>query len=114
MSSQLASFGLTKTDPIEQETQDLEDAKYYGVSRQEYMRRKSLAGRMCPSKYDFGEPDILGPCYETIMKTGQAPPNAVPQDEAAFDRQECIRAGRRGPDIEACVRDSALYRRGVR
>jgi hypothetical protein len=110
----LANYGLTETDPIEQETQDLQDARYWGLSRQEYMKRKSLAGRMCPSKWDFGEPDSNGPCYQTIMKTGQAPPNADPQDEATFDRQMCIKAGKRGPDIEACVRASALWRRGAR
>jgi hypothetical protein len=110
----LAGYGLTLTDPIEQETEDLQDAKSWGLSRQEYMRRTSLAGRMCPSKYDFGKPDPDSQCYQTIMKTGQAPPNSVPQDEATFDRQMCINAGARGPDIEACVRASALYRRGVR
>jgi hypothetical protein len=48
------------------------------------------------------------------MKTGQVPSGAVPQDEATFDRQMCIKAGKRGHEIEACVRDSALWRRGVR
>jgi hypothetical protein len=110
----LADYGLTPTDPIEQETEDLQDAKSWGLSRQEYIRRKSIAARMCPSKWDFGEPDTDAPCYQTVMKTGQAPPNSVPQDEATFDRQMCIRAGKRGPDIEECVRASALWRRGVR
>jgi hypothetical protein len=36
------------------------------------------------------------------------------QQEAAYDRDMCIRAGYRGPDIEQCVRDSALWRRGYR
>jgi hypothetical protein len=35
--------------------------------------RKSLAGRI------FGEPDILEPCYQTVMKTGEAPPGAQQQ-----------------------------------
>src|SRR5215467_5574924 len=33
------------------------------------------------------------------------------QREESYDRQMCVRAGFRGPDIEQCVRDSALYRR---
>src|SRR5262245_29420016 len=51
----LIRYGLTATDPIEQETRDLQDAKSSGLSRQEYMRRRSIAGRMCPSGYYFGD-----------------------------------------------------------
>jgi hypothetical protein len=36
------------------------------------------------------------------------------QQEAAYDRRMCVRVGYRGPDIEQCVLDSAVYRRGVR
>jgi hypothetical protein len=33
------------------------------------------------------------------------------QRERAYDREMCLRAGFRGPDVDQCVRDSALYRR---
>jgi clan AA aspartic protease (TIGR02281 family) len=36
------------------------------------------------------------------------------EQEQAYDRQECQRAGYRGPDVEQCVRDSAAWRRGYR
>jgi hypothetical protein len=36
------------------------------------------------------------------------------QQEQAYDRQKCIGVGRTGPDIDQCVRDSGLYRRGYR
>jgi hypothetical protein len=36
------------------------------------------------------------------------------QREQGYDRQKCIEVGRMGPDIEQCVRDSGLYRRGYR
>jgi ATP-dependent protease ClpP protease subunit len=110
----LSNYGLTPTDPIEQETQDLQDAKAWGLNRQEYIRRKSTAARMCPGKYNFGAPDPDSECYQTTMKTGQAPPNSVPQDEATFDRQMCIKVGKRGPEIEDCVQASALWRRSMR
>ena len=104
----LASYGLTETDPIEQETLDLKDAQYYGVSRQEYMRRQSLAERICPSVW--GGPDIGSECYETVMKTGQTPPKSVPQGVAAFDRQWCIRAGKSRAELENCVRERVEFR----
>jgi ATP-dependent protease ClpP protease subunit len=108
---ELVRYGLTEIDPIEQETRDLEEAQSWGLSRQEYIRRKSIAGQMCPSKYDFGDGDPDSQCYQTTMKTGQAPPNSVPQDELAFYRQMCIKVGKRGPEIEGCVRASYLERR---
>jgi hypothetical protein len=36
------------------------------------------------------------------------------QREQAYDRQTCIRAGYRDPNVEQCVRDSAAWRRGAR
>ena len=46
------AYGLTDTDPIEQETVDLQDAQYWGItSRQEYIRRKALTVEACPGKF---------------------------------------------------------------
>jgi clan AA aspartic protease (TIGR02281 family) len=36
------------------------------------------------------------------------------QEETTYDRQNCLKAGYTGPDVEQCVRDSAAWRRGVR
>ena len=33
------------------------------------------------------------------------------QREESYDRQMCLRAGFRGPDVDQCVRDSGIYRR---
>ena len=65
---ELANYGLTTVDPIAMETLDLQEAKSNGLDRQEYMRRKVLAEAQC------GGPTSSGtPCYENILKTGQAP-----------------------------------------
>jgi len=36
------------------------------------------------------------------------------QKEEAYDRAMCVKVGYRGPDIDQCVRDSAVWRRGAR
>src|SRR5439155_1211256 len=36
------------------------------------------------------------------------------QQEQTYDREKCLKAGYTGPDVEQCVRDSGLYRRGYR
>ena len=33
------------------------------------------------------------------------------QQEQAYDREMCLKAGKTGPDVDQCVRDSGLYRR---
>jgi hypothetical protein len=66
----LIEYGLTYEDPIAQETTDLERAQESGLSRQEYMRRKTLAERQCG-----GPVAINSKCYQGIMRTGQMPSN---------------------------------------
>jgi hypothetical protein len=61
----LANYGLTETDPVEQEMSDLQEAQYFGLDRSQYIERKQLAAKLCPS--------TLTPCYQQIMKTGHAP-----------------------------------------
>jgi hypothetical protein len=68
----LESYGFTLFDPVEEEATEVEDAQSWGLNRQEYMRRKSLAAQQCPGR--FGVPDQSTPCYLTVMKTGRAPP----------------------------------------
>jgi hypothetical protein len=62
---QLANYGLTSADPIAQETLDLQEAKQYGLDRQEYMRRKTVAESRCG-----GPASILSQCYQSILKNG--------------------------------------------
>jgi hypothetical protein len=60
----LNSYGLTFEDPIAQETWDLGQAQFYGLNRQEYVRRKTLAENQCG-------PMVSSECYRNIMKTGR-------------------------------------------
>jgi hypothetical protein len=64
----LVNYGLTETDPVEQETSDLQEAQYFGLDRSQYIERKHLAAKLCPNS--------LTPCYQQIMKTGLAPTSA--------------------------------------
>ena len=81
----LVRYGITPTDPIEQETMDLQDAQFWGINdRQEYIRRKSFAATTCPGR--FGVPDIHTTCYQAIMKTGRAPVQAPNQSTDDFSQ----------------------------
>jgi hypothetical protein len=69
----LASYGLTYEDPIARETKELQIAQKYGLSRQEYMRRKALAMSRCTSPTTF--------CAQKIIETGRADPRVSPDEE---------------------------------
>ena len=60
----LNSYGLTFEDPIKQETWDLEQAQFYKLDRQEYMRRKTLAENRCGLL-------VSSECYRNIIETGR-------------------------------------------
>jgi hypothetical protein len=63
--AELNQHGLLEIDPVTAEESDLTQARYYGLDRQEYMRRKLLAEAQC------GGPGSLGTgCYKSIMKNG--------------------------------------------
>ena len=49
---ELQAFGLSGTDPVEQETEDATDASDYGISKAECIRRKASLDRVCPW-FDF-------------------------------------------------------------
>jgi hypothetical protein len=102
----LTSYGLTLTDPIEQETEDLEDAQSWGLDRQEYMRRKSIAGRACP----IGEPDSRAQCYQTVMKTGQTPSQAPSQ--AGFSMTDEYSTPAAWQESNGIGRERFSFRRG--
>ena len=42
------AFGLSGTDPVEQETRDAMDASWYGISKSELLRRKANVDKVCP------------------------------------------------------------------
>lgn len=68
----LKSYGLTDTDPIEQETEDLGEAQLWGISsRKDLIERRSQAAKACPGR--FGVPDVGSLCYQAVMKTGHVP-----------------------------------------
>jgi len=46
---ELEAFGLSGTDPVEQDTEDATDASRYGISKTECIRRKASLDRVCPS-----------------------------------------------------------------
>jgi hypothetical protein len=69
----LLNYGLTSTDPIEQETLELQDAQWFKLDRQEYMQRKAVTERVCPK--DHGFPEIE--CRFAIME-GRPPPASRP------------------------------------
>jgi hypothetical protein len=45
---ELKAFGLSGTDPVEQETEDATDASNYGISKTELIRRKNMLDEVCP------------------------------------------------------------------
>jgi ATP-dependent protease ClpP protease subunit len=68
----LNGYGLTWIDPIEQETNDLQEARSMGLDRQEHIRRQALAnakcGKLMDPKVDFV---VAVACRATVMKTGR-------------------------------------------
>jgi hypothetical protein len=69
----LNGYGLTYEDPIARETKELQIAQKYGLSRQEYMRRKALATSRCARPTTF--------CYQKIIETGRVDPRISPDED---------------------------------
>lgn len=61
---QTEQFGLVGKDPVAQEMDDLANAKYYGISRQEFLARRNRALNTCkrppPNFFDSN-------CYEAVL-----------------------------------------------
>ena len=55
-------FGLIGKDPVAQESDDSANAKFYGLTRLEYLARRKRALNMC----DFLSPNF-DKCYEAIL-----------------------------------------------
>ncbi|MGE0559371.1 MAG: ATP-dependent Clp protease proteolytic subunit [Burkholderiales bacterium] len=70
----LVNFGLDQTDPVEQELVDASEARKYGLSKLEYMRRKSEVSNVCSRAWTTGQGtgnfDQYFSCKERVMRRG--------------------------------------------
>ena len=66
--SELEEFGLTATDPAYQELMNASGARYYGLSKLEYLRRKAQGEYQCQAELSRGGAtgDMSG--YSTCLK----------------------------------------------
>ena len=55
--SDLERFGITETDIVEHEVHDAGEARKYGLSKTEYLRRKSQADISCKGELERGKAD---------------------------------------------------------
>jgi hypothetical protein len=82
--AELARFGIGQSDPAWQDNQDAVAARGYGYNKEEYLRRKERAHRICEALYvnkdksgielTVGEAgDIQDACKEAVLtnKTGR-------------------------------------------
>jgi hypothetical protein len=69
----LNSYGLAPEDPVAREIKELGIAQKYGLSREEYMKRKAIAASRCASPTTF--------CYQKIIETGRVDPAISPDQE---------------------------------
>jgi membrane-bound ClpP family serine protease len=63
---ELNNYGLSYSDPVEQEAIDLQDARSLGLDRSEYVRRQAIQKRKCGT---LGFDERLA-CEERVMKSG--------------------------------------------
>lgn len=68
--NQLDDYGLRWTDPIEQETVEVQEAQALGLDRREYMRRKRLTTLKCWGA-NLKTIEAMGACIEGVMKFGR-------------------------------------------
>jgi ATP-dependent protease ClpP protease subunit len=69
---ELEAFGLSGTDPVEQDTEDATDASKYGISKTEYLLRKASVDKVCPAPLldsDFSTQKVMAwhDCHEAYM-----------------------------------------------
>ncbi len=68
--NEMISFGLKGEDVVSEEITDSYNARYYGISKVEYLQRKSLAFKICNPILQRGEFDRWRQCDESIKRTG--------------------------------------------
>ncbi|MBY0270909.1 MAG: ATP-dependent Clp protease proteolytic subunit [Burkholderiales bacterium] len=64
---ELARYGLNQDDPIRAELEDAEDARTYGITKNELYRRRAIAKAKCTPLPSVVARSI---CYEEEMKSG--------------------------------------------
>lgn len=65
--AELEAFGLSGTDPVEQDTEDAMDASYYGISKAESIRRRASVNKGCPISSFKGQLQALVDCKDAYM-----------------------------------------------
>jgi len=68
--NELEDFGLTQDDPVAQEMDDAEEARQFGLSKEEYLRRKARREKVCQPQ-DLGA-DKLRESLELYMSCRKA------------------------------------------
>ena len=74
--AELDSYGLTDADPIWKEAFELQEAKQYGLNRQEYMRRIAYAESTCHGRWSV---ILYANCRRGVLKEGISSP--IPQGD---------------------------------
>ena len=73
--SELEIYGIAETDPIEQELADAAEARKYGLSKTDYLRRRAVADTKCASAFRRGESsgnfDDYVRCREGVLRSIQ-------------------------------------------
>ena len=73
-------FGLGPVDPVRQEMEDAKGAREYGITKEEYLRRKGIAAEICTRFYsdlsqiydkEIGQRYFA--CTEEVMRSGRSP-----------------------------------------
>lgn len=70
-SDEMNSFGLKGEDPVSEEITDSDNARHYGISKMQYLQRKSTAARICNPILQRGEIEIWRNCDESIKRSGK-------------------------------------------
>ena len=70
-SDELSGFGLKGEDPVSEEITDSNNARLHGLSKIEYLQRKSLSIRTCDPILQRGDIETWRLCDESIKKTGR-------------------------------------------
>lgn len=73
--SELHQFGISEVDPVQQEVEDTGEARSYGLSKTEYLRRKAEVEVVCAREWrrgtTFGDFDGYFSCRDKVFRTAR-------------------------------------------
>lgn len=73
--SELSVYGIVETDPVEQELADAAEARRYGLSKTEYLRRRATVNVRCGGEFRRGESsgnfDDYVRCRDGVLRSAQ-------------------------------------------